>query len=129
MSKWHIPFRAHGEDPSAGRAWGREGGWRAARAVHRLRARARESAIAGPGPEPGLGAGGGGGCARGCARGCAWETVPACARVELPAGPQLFPRATVRAPLPSALSLAHWPGNNKKEGEKAFQKKLIAQRR
>lgn len=63
MSKWHSPSRARGGDPSARRAWGREEDWHVARAVHRFRARATQSAIAGPGP----GTGGGGECTRVCA--------------------------------------------------------------
>lgn len=117
MSKWHIPFRARGGEPSARRAWGREGDRRAARAVQRLRAPATRSAPAGPGP-------GTRGAERVRACGSALECVRPGRTV------QLFPRGSLCFLAPSSLSLSPWLINNKKrKGEKGFQKKLIAERR
>lgn len=77
MSKWHIPFRAHGGDPSARRAWGREGGRRGARARCTGSGRGGRGSprprVRAPGPEAGGARGG---------------EVLVCARVELLAGLQ-----------------------------------------
>lgn len=117
MSKWHIPFRARGGDPSARRASGREGDRRAARAVQGLRAPATLSAPAGPGP-------GTRGAERVRACGRVWE----CARVFAP-GPRAglcsyFPVGAFAFSLPLHF-LSHWLINNeKKEGRKRFPKKV-----
>lgn len=120
MSKWHIPFRARGGDPSAGRAWGREGGL--VRSVHPLRVRARGSRARAPRAREG---------AREGERG--WECARVCAPCSWPGTGQLFPCGSLRVLAPSSLShslsLTGWSTIKRKGSEKGFQKKLIAKRR
>lgn len=115
MSKWHSPFRARGGDPSARRAWGREGDWRVARAVHRFpsagdrvsdrRSRAGNWRRGSVYACMRVGEG-----ARVCARGAPGRTV------------QLFPRVILGSLVPSSLSFSLVGPQQKGRGEKVSQK-------
>ena len=117
MSKWHIPFRAHGGDPSAGRAWGREGDWRA---------RGTGSERGRPSPRPrGRGPAERGQRVRVSVR--AGGSGLECVRVVLLVGPDsYFPGwASAFSLPPHFLALSPWLVNNKKQGfGKGFPKKV-----